>query len=255
MSFIQLQDVGVVFPIYGASSRSLKQHVIHLGTGGRIGAPEGRVAVEALANITLEFKHGDRVGLVGHNGAGKTTLLRVLGGIYEPTQGAIKVQGRVAPVFDIGLGMDPDSTGYENIRLRGLYLGMTRSEIARRMDEIAAFTELGPFLDMPVRTYSAGMQARLAFSVSTSIEPDILLLDEGVGAGDAKFALRAQARVRDLISRSGILVFASHSSGLLKSLCNKAILMERGRVIAQGDIDDVLAQHQAMSTPVPETAE
>jgi ABC-2 type transport system ATP-binding protein/lipopolysaccharide transport system ATP-binding protein len=132
---------------------------------------------------------------------------------------------------------------------------MTRSEIARRMDEIAAFTELGPFLDMPVRTYSAGMQARLAFSVSTSIEPDILLLDEGVGAGDAKFALRAQARVRDLISRSGILVFASHSSGLLKSLCNKAILMERGRVIAQGDIDDVLAQHQAMSTPVPETAE
>jgi ABC-type polysaccharide/polyol phosphate transport system ATPase subunit len=154
MSFIQLQDVGVVFPIYGASSRSLKQHVIHLGTGGRIGAPEGRVAVEALANITLEFKHGDRVGLVGHNGAGKTTLLRVLGGIYEPTQGAIKVQGRVAPVFDIGLGMDPDSTGYENIRLRGLYLGMTRSEIARRLDEIAAFTELGPFLDMPVRTYS-----------------------------------------------------------------------------------------------------
>jgi ABC-2 type transport system ATP-binding protein/lipopolysaccharide transport system ATP-binding protein len=132
---------------------------------------------------------------------------------------------------------------------------MTRSEIVRRMDEIAAFTELGPFLDMPVRTYSAGMQARLAFSVSTSIEPDILLLDEGVGAGDAKFALRAQARVRDLISRSGILVFASHSSGLLKSLCNKAILMERGRVIAQGDIDDVLAQHQAMSTPVPETAE
>jgi ABC-2 type transport system ATP-binding protein/lipopolysaccharide transport system ATP-binding protein len=200
--------------------------------------------VQALDDVTLNLSHGDRLGLVGHNGAGKTTLLRVLAGIYEPGTGQVQVQGRVAPLFDISLGMDPEASGFDNIFLRGLFLGMTRREVKDRIDEIAAFTELGNFLDLPIRTYSAGMRMRLAFAVSTSIEPDILLLDEGIGAGDASFLAKAQARLEGFTNKAGIIVLASHSGVLLRRMCRTAVIMDRGRIVYSGDTDSVLKHYR-----------
>src|SRR3954469_3556576 len=184
MASIELDKVSVAFPVYSAGSRSLKKAMLAATTGGRIGNDAKHVIIQALDQVSLRLSDGDRLALIGHNGAGKTTLLRVLAGIYEPRVGSLKIDGRVTPMFDINLGIDPESTGYENIILRGLYMGMTRADILERRDSIAAFTELGPFLDLPVRTYSAGMQARLTFAMATCIDPEILLLDEGIAAGD-----------------------------------------------------------------------
>jgi ABC-2 type transport system ATP-binding protein len=169
-------DACVDFPIFDAKSRSLKKTVIGL-VGGNIATDTKVPVIEALRDITLTLERGDRVGLVGHNGAGKSTLLRLLAGIYEPTRGAAVVQGRVAPVFDLGVGMDPEISGLENIIVRGLFLGMSRKQMEERIDDIADFTELGDFLRMPLRTYSTGMRIRLALGVVTSIDPEILILD------------------------------------------------------------------------------
>jgi ABC-2 type transport system ATP-binding protein/lipopolysaccharide transport system ATP-binding protein len=244
MADIQLDNVSVAFPIYDASSRSLKKRLVGAATGGRIQSETGPSVVQALDDVTLHFQHGDRIGLIGHNGAGKTTLLRVLAGIYEPSGGTVRVDGHVAPLFDISLGMDPESTGYENIVLRGLFLGMSRAEIDARMEEIAEFTELGSFLELPIRTYSAGMRMRLAFAVSTSIHPDILLLDEGIGAGDAGFIEKANRRLQEFTDKAAIIVLASHSEQLVSQVCRAAVLMEHGRVIAQGPTDEVLASYR-----------
>ncbi len=240
MAAISINDVSVSFPIYSSGSRSLKKAVIAASTGGRIGQDERHVVIQALANVSLEIGHGDRVALLGHNGAGKTTLLRVMAGIFEPITGAIVVEGRITPLFDIQLGIDPESTGYENIVLRGLYLGLSRAEALAKMDSVAEFTELGEFLKFPVRTYSAGMQARLAFAMATSVEPEILLLDEGIGAGDAAFVEKAAKRLDSFIERAGILVLASHAPTLVRRLCNKAIVMEHGRVVWTGDVENGL---------------
>jgi ABC-2 type transport system ATP-binding protein/lipopolysaccharide transport system ATP-binding protein len=244
MAEIQLQNVTVEFPIYDDSSRSLKKRLVGAATGGRIRSESGPSIVQALDDVTLHFQHGDRVGLVGHNGAGKTTLLRVLAGIYEPAAGSAQIDGQVAPIFDISLGMEPESTGFENIELRGLFLGMTKSEIDARMDEIAEFTELGPFLDLPIRTYSAGMRTRLAFAVSTSIQPDILLVDEGIGAGDAAFLEKANQRLREFTDKAAIIVLASHSEHLVSQMCRAAVLMEHGRVIRMGPTEEILALYR-----------
>src|ERR1043165_2394378 len=215
MPAIELNNVSVTFPVYSAGARSLKSAVIAATTGGRIGNQANHVIIHALDQVSLTFEHGDRVALIGHNGAGKTTLLRVLAGIYEPNVGTVHIEGTVTPMFDISLGIDPDFTGYENIMLRGLYLGLSKSEVMARVDEIAEFTELGSFLELPVRTYSLGMQARLAFTMSTCIEPDILLLDEGIGAGDAAFLDKANDRLNAFIDRAGVLILASHSAPLI----------------------------------------
>jgi ABC-2 type transport system ATP-binding protein/lipopolysaccharide transport system ATP-binding protein len=197
----------------------------------------------------MAIEHGERVGLVGHNGAGKTTLLRVIAGIYEPVTGTVAVEGRTVPLFDAGLGTDPESSGMDNIQLRGLFLGLSKAEMRRRTDEIAEFTGLGPFLDMPLRTYSTGMQARLAFAISTCIDPDVLLLDEGIGAGDAAFMAKASQRLDRLVQQTGILVLASHSEDLLRRLCSKAFLFEHGRVVAEGSVDEVLARYRGALPP------
>ena len=190
---IETRDAWVEFPIFDAKSRSLKKAFLGKA-GGTIGRNNSNVVViEALRDITMSLELGDRVGLVGHNGAGKSTLLRLLSGIYEPTRGSAKVTGRVAPVFDLGVGMDPEISGYENIIIRGLFLGQTRKQMLAKVDEIAEFTELGDYLSMPLRTYSTGMRVRLAMGVVTSIDPEILLLDEGIGAVDADFLKKAQS--------------------------------------------------------------
>jgi homopolymeric O-antigen transport system ATP-binding protein len=188
MAKIALHNVTVDLPIYNASSRSLKQRVLEAATGGRIAADaRGHVVVRALDNVSFELHDGDRLGIVGHNGAGKTSLLRVLGGAFVPTSGTSLIEGKLGSLIDISIGIDPEATGRENVVIRGALLGMSRSEINRHMLEIIDFADLGDFIDMPLRTYSAGMQLRLAFAISTVIRPEILLMDEWLAVGDEGF--------------------------------------------------------------------
>jgi ABC-2 type transport system ATP-binding protein len=240
---ISTKDACVDFPIFDAKSRSLKKTVMGV-VGGNIDSAAKVPIIEALRSITLTLDHGARVGLVGHNGAGKSTLLRLLSGIYEPTRGVAEVRGRVAPVFDLGVGMDPEISGLDNIIVRGLFLGMTRKQMEERVDDIAEFTELGDFLQRPLRTYSTGMRVRLALGVVTSIDPEILLLDEGIGAVDAAFLEKSKKRLADLVERSGLLVFASHSDEFLRELCDTAIWMEHGRIRQHGPLDEVLRAYK-----------
>jgi ABC-2 type transport system ATP-binding protein len=242
---ITTKDACVDFPIFDAKSRSLKKTVMGL-VGGNIASESKVPIIEALRDITLHLEHGARVALVGHNGAGKTTLLRLLAGIYEPTRGVAEIRGRVAPIFDLGVGMDPEITGLENIMIRGLFLGMTRRQMEERVDDIAEFTELGDFLRMPLRTYSTGMRVRLALGVVTSIDPEILLLDEGIGAVDAAFLEKSKRRLSELVDRSGLLVFASHSDEFLRELCDTAIWMEHGQVRQQGHIEEILQAYKGL---------
>ncbi|NIH83063.1 galactan export ABC transporter ATP-binding subunit Wzt/RfbE [Amycolatopsis viridis] len=243
MVSIDVQNAYVDFPIFDAKTRSLKKKVLGK-VGGKIGTDAKVPIIEALQDITLSLRDGDRVGLVGHNGAGKSTLLRLLSGIYEPTRGLARVEGKVAPVFDLGIGMDPEISGYENIMIRGLFLGMTRKQMEKRVDDIAEFTELGDYLAMPLRTYSTGMRVRLALGVVTTIDPEILILDEGIGAVDAAFLNKARDRLVDLVNRSGMLVFASHADDLLLELCTTAIWMDEGRMKMRGGLREVLTAYK-----------
>ena len=244
MVSIDTYNACVDFPIFDAKSRSLKKAVLS-SAGGAIGKNEANtVVVEALKDINLHLREGDRVGLVGHNGAGKSTLLRLLSGIYEPTRGAADIRGRVAPVFDLGIGMDPEISGYENIVIRGLFLGQSRKQMKAKMEEIADFTELGEYLSMPLRTYSTGMRIRLALGVVTSIEPEILLLDEGIGAVDAAFMAKARDRLTALVERSGLLVFASHSNEFLAQLCDTALWIDHGEIRRAGLVDEVVEAYE-----------
>lgn len=246
MVSIKLENVTVDFPVITGSARSIKHQLLQSMTGGRINAAGAeRVVVRALEDITLSAEHGDRIGLVGHNGAGKSTLLRVLASVYEPEFGTVAVQGRVAPLFDISLGMDMEATGYENIFLRGLYLGLRTREIRTLVDEVVDFAELGDFLSLPVRTYSSGMAMRLAFSISTSIRPDIVLMDEWLGTGDASFLHKAEQRLHALIGSAGIMLLASHNDQIIRDACNKAILFEHGRIVATGGVEEVLETQKA----------
>jgi lipopolysaccharide transport system ATP-binding protein len=228
---ISARNIVVEFPTYGSAHRSLKKRVLHATTGGRIAHDSrARVTVRALDGVSIDVRPGDRVGLVGHNGSGKTTLLRVLAGAYEPASGELEMRGRVASLLDIAMGMDNEATGYENIVLRGIMMGVAPADMRARMDEIAEFTELGEYLNMPVRTYSSGMQMRLAFAVSTSISADILLMDEWLSVGDAQFNEKASRRLEAIIAQSQILVIASHSPGLIAKLCNRGVRLHHGRL-------------------------
>ena len=243
---VRLDHVMIEYPIYSAYSRSLKRSVLHLSTGGRLGLnTRDRIVVQALQDVTLRFDQGDRVGLVGANGAGKTTLLRVMAGVYEPVLGTVEIHGRVTSLFDLSLGIDPEATGLENILLRGLVLGMTPRQIEEKRDEIIAFSDLGQYIEMPVRTYSAGMGLRLAFAVSTCIRPEILLMDEWIGVGDANFTKKAEERAQALIGDSGIMVIATHSPALIENTCNRAIWLDHGSVRADGSPQEVLRAYYA----------
>ena len=198
--------------------------------------------MQALDDISFTLKQGDRLGLVGHNGAGKTTLIRVLAGIYEPTAGSLRMVGRNVPMFDIGLGMDEEASGYENIRIRGLILGLTPEEIDARVPEIAEFAELGDYLELPIRTYSSGMLLRLVFSIAASIHGDIILMDEWIAVGDAQFRKKTHDRLQEITARSGIVVLASHDHGLLRDTCNLGLYLDGGRVRAFGALEDVLKE-------------
>lgn len=244
MTLIQLKNVSVEFPIYNSSSRSLKNRVLSIATGGKIERRSDRlVIVRGLDNISITLRDGDRVGLIGHNGSGKTTLLRVLSGIYTPTHGSSIIDGHCVSLININLGIDPDATGRENIRLRSAMMGMSPEEIAQKFDEIAEFSGLGEFLDVPFRTYSSGMQLRLAFATSTTIRPEILVMDEWLSTGDEDFKERANGRMRDLVDSTKILVLASHSKELMGKNCNRIIWLEHGRIKMDGPPDEVLSSY------------
>lgn len=231
MASVIARNVGVDFPIFGLKSRSLKTSIINLTVGGRIGLTSNdAISIRALDNINFQFREGDRVGLVGANGSGKSTLLKLIAGIYEPTEGKICVTGKVASMLSIFSGMDPEATGYENIILRAKMLGIKSNRFKSLVQDVVEFSGLGDFLSMPIRTYSSGMAVRLGFAVSTSIESDIILMDEWLGTGDSDFSLRANARLESMIGRSGITVLASHDMNLIKGKCNRVITLSHGRI-------------------------
>lgn len=252
MTVIRVRDLSIDFPIYQTSARSLKLRLVGSSSRGRIGSGRHRqLLVRALQDLSCEFHDGDRVGLVGSNGAGKSTLLAVLAGIYEPTRGEVLVKGKVTALLDLNLGMDSDASGYENILIRGRLLGMSRAEVQSHLEEIADFTELGDHLELPLRTYSAGMRLRLAFGISTCVAPDVLLIDEVIGAGDRRFAEKARARFTAMANKAKVLMVASHNSEILSTLCTKALWLEGGRIRMLGSTADVLDAYQGPPSDSP----
>jgi ABC-2 type transport system ATP-binding protein/lipopolysaccharide transport system ATP-binding protein len=248
MTRIAAEGMSVEFPVVGAS-RSFRREILAGTVGGLLRANRSATgadvySVTALRDLSFEFADGDRIGLVGHNGAGKTTLLRTLAGCYWPTSGSLAIDGNVTPLLSLGCGIEGDFTGLENITLFGLHLGMTRAEIEERKDEIAAFTELGSFLHMPLRTYSAGMLLRLTFAVATSSTPDILLVDEIFGAGDRTFYDKARRRMEATLESSNVFVLATHALDLVKDYCTKGCVLEKGRCVFLGSSSDAIRFYQ-----------
>ena len=199
-----------------------------------------KVLVPALQEVSLRVDEGDRLGIIGHNGAGKSTLLKLLAGVYPPTSGRREVDGQISSLFDIALGFEPEASGWENISYRGFLQGETPKTIRSKMDSIADFSELGRHLDMPVRYYSAGMLVRLAFSIATAIEPEILLVDEVLSVGDLAFQQKAAGRMRDMISKAQLIVMVSHDLDSLVKLCDKVLWMDHGRVRRVGPTQEVI---------------
>ncbi|MCA7085499.1 ABC transporter ATP-binding protein [Cupriavidus sp. DB3] len=237
-SYLIANEISVEFPIYENSHRSLKKAVLNLTTGGRIGQDAGRHAiVTALDQLSFRIGDGERVGLVGHNGSGKTTLLRTLSGVYAPVRGKLETRGKIASLLDVSMGLDPDATGFENIYLRGIIDGLKPATIRSKIDEIADFSELGEYLNLPVRTYSSGMMLRLAFAISTSVEADILIMDEWLSVGDADFNAKAAKRLERLIGNASILVLASHDAQLVDRICTRRIVMEHGRIVSDTPVE------------------
>lgn len=236
MAIVEFDHVSFSYPIFNVSSRSLKVAVMErIGRGG----DGGVVEVHALRDITFRLQDGDRIGLVGRNGSGKSTMLRVVAGLAHPQKGRVVVDGRVISLIEIGLGINPELSGAENIELPLRLLGATTQEVRDAAREIPAFTGLGDFINLPVRTYSAGMRTRLAFALCTAIQGDILVMDEWLGTGDAEFVHKAQQRLTELVGRTKILVLASHSPDMVKAVCNKACWLEGGRVAMFGSAEEV----------------
>lgn len=228
-ALLKFEDVTIQYPIFNSRNMSLRNQLVRISTGGRIDSEAGHIPhVIALRNVSFTINHGDSVGLIGHNGAGKSTMLRAMAGVYTPAQGKVIREGQVATVLELGAGMDPELSGYENIIRMSMLLGMNEEQIHANAKEIEAFTELGNFLQLPVRTYSSGMATRLMFAVATSTKPDILLVDEMFGTGDAEFQVRAKRRMEELVRSVGILVFASHNDELLETYCNRFFFLEHG---------------------------
>lgn len=241
---IAFHDVSIHFPIFNASTRSFRKRVIQVATGGIV-APDhtGHIVVQALTNLNFRIREGERVALLGHNGSGKTTLLGALSRIYAPTSGTAVITGSVGSLINISLGTDPESTGRENIFLRAAILGLGRDFIQKNLEEILEFSELGDFIDLPMRTYSSGMQMRLAFAVSTMLRPEILMMDEWLSVGDKNFQEKAAARLDTMLQETKVLVLATHSRELALRHCNRAIWLEHGRIKLDGPAKDVVAAY------------
>lgn len=241
MASIHLDNVFIDIPVFNAKTRSLKNALIHTATGGRVGYDRsGKVTVRALNALSLSIQPGERVAIIGQNGSGKSTLLRLLARIYEPTSGTAQIQGKIASLMDLSLGIDPECTGRENLYLRGALLGLARSVIDHHMDEMITFSELDQFIDLPLRTYSTGMHLRLALAISTMINPEILLMDEWLSVGDSAFQLKVENRLKTMIESTRILVLATHSMGIIEELCTRVIWLSHGSVHMDGKPSEIL---------------
>lgn len=251
MASISVENVSLVFPLY-ASARSQGLGEGELHDDRIIMSARGKIlGVKALDDVSFDLNSGDRLAVIGRNGSGKTTLLQILAGIIPPDGGRVIVEGRSTNLININLGMQMEATGHRNITLRGLASGNSREAIEARRGEIAEFSELGEFLDMPVITYSAGMRMRLNFAIATSFEPEILLLDEWISAGDAAFRAKAGARMKSFVGKAGVLVLASHSRQMLIDNCNRALWLDGGEVRAMGDVKTLIDEYEGelKSTP------
>lgn len=240
MAHIKITNATLDYPLYGMGPQMLSRKIISLASAGRISAGAKHQFVRSLDSINLDLSAGDRVGLIGGNGAGKTSLLKLVSKIYHPSAGRIEVDGMVTPMLGHGFGLDLEATGYENIIISGLMLGFSKKFILSKADEIAQFTELGNFINMPLKSYSAGMRARLSFAVSTCQQPEILAIDEGFGVGDASFFKKAQKRIQTYMDNASILILASHSDNLIKQFCNKALVLESGKIKFYGSVTEAL---------------
>jgi lipopolysaccharide transport system ATP-binding protein len=240
MALIRAAAIRIEFPLYHLGARSLKKRLLAKASVRVKTDPQNRVVVAALSDLSFTITRGERVALVGHNGAGKTTLLRTLAGIYEPVAGALEVEGLIGTLIDPGAGLDPMSTGRENIRLMGLYRGLDAEQAATLEREAGEFSGLGEFLDVPIQNYSAGMGIRLAFAVATATRPEVLLMDEWFSAGDAEFIAKADARLAELVQAAEILVIATHDMNVVRRWCNRVIKLEAGRIVADGPVEQVL---------------
>jgi len=238
---IDLQNVSLEFTIRRFKRLSLKEFLVR-GMFSRAANPV--MHVQALSDVTLHVGEGERLGIIGHNGAGKSTLLKLLAGIYPPTRGTRRVTGRISSLFDIALGFEMDASGWENINYRGYLQGETPRSLKDKVEQIAAFTELGQFLDMPVRYYSAGMMVRLAFAIATAIEPEILIVDEVLSVGDLQFQQKATARIRAMMEQARLMVMVSHELESLEKLSTRVVWMNQGRVLKVGDPAEVIAAYR-----------
>ncbi len=254
VSTLTLNNVTLEYPIYGVDSRSIKKVLTTPLTKKNekkalrfteVGMTSNTTKIRALNGISLDLKAGDSLALIGPNGAGKSTLLKLLAGVYEPTSGSIVRSGSVSSLTDVTMGMDTDSTGFEAIKQRLILLGCTHRQIKEMIGDIAKFTDLGQYLDLPIRTYSTGMLVRLGFATSTSVRPNILLMDELIGAGDMDFAEKAKKRIYEYIRESEILVLTSHNLELLRDFCTSAIVLDKGSVVFEGKIDDAIKQYKS----------
>ena len=244
MAHIILKNVVIDFPIANASSHSLQLRVFQ-SLGGKLTSHRKTVVVRALDGVDLALGDGDRLGIIGHNGSGKTTLLRVLAGVYSPVQGSATIEGSISSFTDLTLGMDPESTGWENIIFRCAFMGLSFHEAKRLSPAIAEFSELGEYLNLPTRTYSAGMYLRLAFAISTSTQPEILIMDEMISTGDAQFIEKAKRRLREVVGKANILVIASHTMEVIQRICNKVVWLERGTIKQIGSTERVVHAYES----------
>ncbi len=235
-SIISVAGVELSYPIYSIRANSLRNTIANLAVGGKL-LKDGQdvIHIRALEGVNFALREGDRMGIIGHNGAGKTTLLKVLAGIYEPDRGRVDVNGRISSMIDVTLGLDAALTGRENLLAMGRMRGFSTRNILAQLPEIIAFSELGPYIDLPVKAYSSGMTSRLVFAIATTLDPDILLLDEWISMGDANFQAKATQRMNEILSRSRALVLATHNFGMIQEVCNKLLVMDSGKQIYFGD--------------------
>ena len=240
---IQVKDCVLQYPL-GAYVRGSLKSLMMSAFGHRERGPKAQY-VSALRGINIDIQQGERVALIGHNGSGKSTLLRAMAGIYPLASGTIRVSGKLGTLLELGLGFEPEATGRENIYYRGMAMGYSRRTLAKHEKEIIEFCGLGDFIDLPVRTYSSGMYVRLTFAISTQFSPEVLLVDEVFGAGDATFAYKAVARMQEIVDRSGIFVIATHDMNLVQRVCSRAIWLDAGRVVSDGPTDTVVSEFKS----------
>ncbi len=248
MASIDLDDVSLDFHVRENKRMTLKEYILH----GMFRSGGNRVkVVPALHDIQLHLRDGDRVGIIGHNGAGKSTMLKLIAGVFPPSKGRRTVQGRICSLFDMSLGFEWDACGWDNIHYRSYLQGETPKTLAPKLKEIAEFSELGEFLNMPVRFYSAGMLVRLAFSIATAAEPEILLVDEVLAVGDLAFQIKARERMRKMMENARILVVVSHELSSLNKICNQAVWMDHGTIHMVGPTDEVVKAYTKYMEKTP----